>query len=75
MHTGRYPKFLLDVNIIGKRPKGRPAKRWTDGIKESCKSTNPTSINQVARMALDREAWRDIMNQMGRQSDSPVPTP
>ena len=74
MYTGRYPKILLDANIIGKRPKGRPAKRWTDCIKESCK-TNLTSINKVARMAEDREAWRDIMKQMARQSVPPVPMP
>ena len=75
MNSTRYPKILMEANIAEKRPKGRPAKRWTDCIKDSCHAQNLTSIYQMARMAMDREEWRNIMDRMARQSDPPVPMP
>ena len=75
MNSNRYPDILMEANITEKRLHGRPAKRWTDYIKDSCSAQYLTSIYQMARMAMDREEWRNIMDQMARQSDPPVPMP
>ena len=58
MNSTRYPKILMEANIAGKRPKGRPANcRWIDldCIKVGCHAQNLTSIYQLARMAMDRD--------------------
>ena len=75
MHPTRYPKILLEATIMENRPRGRPAKRWMDCIKESCRARNLTSMHEVARRAYDRDDWRSIMDQMARQSVPPVPMP
>ena len=75
MANHRYPKLLLGANIHGTRPKGRPPKRWTDGLKANCKARNFETIAEAGRMAQDRKAWSNIMTQMARQSDTPVPMP
>ena len=77
MPQERYPKLLLESRLEGRRPKGRPAKRWTDCIKQDIKMIGMTSITEAGRMAMNREAWHNIMDQMARQSEvhAPVPMP
>ena len=38
INSTRHPKILTEANINEKRPKGKPAKRWTDCIKDSCRA-------------------------------------
>ena len=56
---------------------GRPAKRWMDCIRQDIKIGGMTSVTEAGRMAMDRKAWQNIMDQMARQSeeDAPVPMP
>ena len=75
MPATRYPKILLEANLFEKRPRGRPAKRWTDCIKSDVSTINLTSLAEAGRLARERSTWQSIMNQMARQSDQPVPTP
>jgi hypothetical protein len=76
MKNHRYPKILLEANLEGKRPRGRPAKRWTDCVKTDCRAAGMTSMAETGRLAQDRKAWHDIMKQMARQSEeAPVPMP
>ena len=77
MSQERYPKLLLEARPEGRRPEGRPANRWMDCIKQDIKIGGITSVTEAGRMAMDREAWRNIMDQMTRQSeeDAPVPMP
>ena len=71
INSTSYPKKLLKANSW-KTTQLRPAKRWTNCIKDSCHAQN---IYQLAGMAMDRDEWRNIMNQMARQSDPPVTMP
>ena len=77
MSRERYTKLLLEARLEGRRPKGRPAKRWMDCIKHYIKIGGTTSVTEAGRTAMDREAWQNIMDQMARQSekDAPMPMP
>ena len=48
-----------------------------DCIRQDIKLGGMTSVTEVGRMAMDRKAWQNIMDQMARQSeeDAPVPMP
>ena len=71
----RYPKILLGAYTHGTRPKGRPPKRWADSMKTNCRTCNLGTLAEAGRMAKDRMLWSNIMTQMARQSDAPVPMP
>ncbi|XP_072050328.1 uncharacterized protein [Amphiura filiformis] len=75
MPNTMYPKILLEASILPQRPKGRPAKRWTDCIKTDSSTINLTSLVEAGRLATQRTTWQSIMTQMARQSDPPMPTP
>ena len=77
MSQERYPKLLLEARLEGRRPKGRPAKRWMDCIRQDIEIGGMTSVTEAGRMAMDRKAWQNIMDQVARQSeeDTPVPMP
>ena len=44
---------MLDFNVEGAYPRGRPKKRWMENINNDMKTLN---IN--ADLALDRDKWR-----------------
>ncbi len=48
-------KRALCLNMEGKRPRGRPKKRWMDRMKEDMKHDNVAPDD-----ALDRKEWRAI---------------
>jgi len=49
---------VLDGNLNGKRPIGRPRQRWFDAVKKDLTRVEPTSnIN----LAVDRMQWRGIV--------------
>ena len=75
MPQERYHKLILESKVEGKRPKGRPAKRWMDCIKEDVHKVGMTSVTEAGRVTKDREAWRNIMDQMTRQSGQRTPVP
>ena len=55
MDDERWPKSMLNYNVAGAYPRGRPKKRWMDNVRKDMKSLN---IN--AELALDRENWRRV---------------
>ena len=55
MDDERWPKSMLNYNVAGAYPRGRPKKRWMDNVRKDMKSLN---IN--AELAVDRENWRRV---------------
>ena len=57
------------VRLEGRGSKGRPAKRWMDCIKPDMKTGGMTSITEAGKMAMNQEAWHNVMDHMARQSE------
>jgi hypothetical protein len=45
----------------GKRPLGRPKRRWVDGIRINLKEISPESVEWM-QLAQDRDRWRALVN-------------
>lgn len=56
MEDKRLPKRTLDSRMHGKRPVGRPRKRWEDEISEDARDL--LGIRVWKRAAEDRVEWR-----------------
>ncbi|XP_072017204.1 uncharacterized protein [Amphiura filiformis] len=64
MPPSRFPKLAFEAHIHGKRPRGRPLKRWSDCLKADCNKVHISSLVSASRLAQDRRKWQDIMKQM-----------
>lgn len=64
MPPARYPKMTLETWMHGKRPRGRPPKRWTDNLKEDLEIRKIESITEAGKKTQDRELWQSIVDQM-----------
>ena len=58
MKSSRYPKILLEGNIHGSRPRGRPEKKWLEDIRSFCLDNNIPSVTDAGHLAENRELWR-----------------
>jgi len=67
MEKDRYPNILMHGYTHGRRPRGRPRKRWLDNITEDCEELNLT-IHQASRLANDRVKWRNTVRNKGSRS-------
>jgi len=59
MSEERIPKKLLTGRLYKDRPKGRPKKRWEDGVKED--SVNMIGVRNWKEGAKNRENWRHLL--------------
>ena len=55
MEDGRNPKRALLGTLEETRPRGRPRKRWEDGVAEDARGMG---IRNWRRAAMDRVDWR-----------------
>jgi len=49
---------VLEWKPTGKRPRGRPRKRWLDVVEEDL---NRMKVQEWTEQARDREKWRDLV--------------
>lgn len=62
MDRSRVAKKYLDLRPEGRRPVGRPRKRWMEGVSEAVESRNETLENvENNRLYEDRLAWRQFI--------------
>jgi len=51
-------RAVIEWQPEGKRPRGRPRKRWLDIIEEDLKTVG---VKEWKEIIQDREKWRDIV--------------
>jgi hypothetical protein len=51
-------KLALEWKPHGKRPRGRPRKRWIDVVEEDLRNMG---IDARREMVLDRDRWREVV--------------
>jgi hypothetical protein len=52
---------VLVGKLKGKRPLGRPRRRWEDGIRMDLGETGLGGVEWI-RLAQDRDRWRDVVS-------------
>jgi len=72
MPPTRYPKMALEGNVKGKRPRGRPPKRWLDCIIQDFKTRSIDRVTEATRLAADRRTWQTIINQKPSRGTQPA---
>ena len=60
MGSDRYPHLLLHGYTHGRRPKGRPMKKWLENISDDCKEMG-VSVYEASQLATDRTRWRNTV--------------
>ena len=58
MKYSRYPKILLEGNIHGSSPRGRPDKKWLEDIKSFCLDNDIPSFTAAGHLSQNREHWK-----------------
>ena len=61
MEDGRSTFKILTGNSTGKRPLGRPRRRWEDNIRMDLKEICTNTRNWVDSVQ-DRDYWRAVVN-------------
>ena len=51
-------RVILEWKPTGKRPRGRPRKRWLDGVEEDL---HRMGVQDWKELAQDRDKWRDLV--------------
>ena len=73
MEEERWPGKILDFDIVGSYPRGRPKKRWSDNIHEDLQM-----LGLQTDLALNRSAWQSAIQPPHtdqRTSERTHPTP
>jgi len=53
--------IMIIVKPVGKRPLGRPRRRWKDNIKIDLQEVGCGGVHWI-ELALDRDRWRELVN-------------
>ena len=61
MEEGRSAFIILPGKPIGKRPLGRPRRRWEDNIRMDLEEIGINAVNWVVSV-LDRDYWSALVN-------------
>ena len=61
MDLNRWPKKVLNGQVAGNRPRGRPRDSW---LKKFKKLNDGKAIQQLAHMAQDRNIWKEWRHRM-----------
>ena len=56
MNDDRLLKLVTFGSIEGKRPRGRPPRRWIDDITDWCQA----NIYGTLQLAMNRDRWREF---------------
>ena len=62
MEENRMVKRVMEAEVGGRRPRGRPKFGWMDGVRKACRSRSIT-VEQARISALDRREWKRIVNE------------
>ena len=65
MGEERIPQKLLYTRIHGKRPVGRPRRRWEDAVDEDAREI--LKVRSWRRMAADRGEWGEKLKEARAQ--------
>jgi len=57
-HEKKRRRKIIEWKQEGKRPQGKPRKRWLDVVEEDLKATR---VHELEEIVQDRERWRDIV--------------
>jgi hypothetical protein len=57
MDTSRTAKRILEWKPMGRRPLGRPKRRWSDDV---CDDLKVLKVRNWKELAMDRKAWSDM---------------
>jgi hypothetical protein len=71
MEGKRIPKRILESNFIGKRPVGKPRKRWINAVEIDSKEI--LKVKNWIREALDRQVWRRYLKEAKARLRAVVP--
>ena len=61
MREGRALYLVLVGKSVGKRPVGRPRRRWEDNIKMDLQEVGCRGMDWI-ELAQDRDRWRELVN-------------
>jgi hypothetical protein len=61
MGEGRKVYRVLVENSEGKRPLGRPRRRWEDGLRMDLRKTGWRGVEWI-HLAQDKDWWRALVN-------------
>jgi len=67
MKGERIPNLVLFGRIHGRRPVGRPRRRWMDNVGDDCVELGLT-VHEAVQTSLDRRKWRYMLDELPRRT-------
>ena len=61
MNEERLAKRVMNAEVEGVNPRGRPKLGWGEGVKNSLKKRNINSLEEGRVIAQDRTEWKKIV--------------